>query len=64
MPHRIAELERIAGELALLGTNAVAIGELQLARAITDAIVVAQDAKMRIAGELAVLHKPGADNVP
>lgn len=64
MPHRIAELERIASDLALLGTSAVEMGELQLARAIADAMNIAQSAKVRIAVELTAEKSRGADIVP
>lgn len=52
MPHRIIELERIASELFQLGKRATDIGELQLAKAIVDAVEISHASRTRIAEEL------------
>lgn len=64
MPHRIAELEGIAAELAILGKRATDIGEHQLALSIVSAIAISVASKSRISSELAGAEKAGLSLAP
>jgi hypothetical protein len=61
MPHRIGELNKIAAELLDLGKRANDIGEIQLAKAIVDAVSLAQGSQRRISTELRAEGKPDSD---
>jgi hypothetical protein len=61
MPRRIGELDKIAAELIVLGQRATDAGELQLAKAIVDAVTLAHGGKMRIAAELRAQGEPDSD---
>jgi hypothetical protein len=52
MPHRIVEIEKIAADLFRLGQRATELGELQVAKAIVDAVAATHAAKVRISTEL------------
>jgi hypothetical protein len=59
MPHRIAELEGIAAELAILVKRATDIGEHQLALTIVSAMAISGVSRSRISAELSAGEKSG-----